>query len=126
MPRTVPRFAKESDGEAGNELGLEAGHEDARPDRELEPAEPRPAGQMLQRHPTGPFRHQIVEPLWDRRTHDHQLVHLAGGRPQRSRRQCHGVKLGTVNTLSLIHISEPTRRTPISYAVFCLKKKKTT
>ena len=25
--------------------------------------------------------------------------------------------------LSLIHISEPTRRTPISYAVFCLKKK---
>ena len=28
------------------------------------------------------------------------------------------------NNLSLIHISEPTRRTPISYAVFCLKKKK--
>src|SRR5665647_2848426 len=28
------------------------------------------------------------------------------------------------NYLSLIHISEPTRRTPISYAVFCLKKKK--
>src|SRR5680860_1542132 len=25
--------------------------------------------------------------------------------------------------LSLIHISEPTRRTPTSYAVFCLKKK---
>ena len=24
----------------------------------------------------------------------------------------------------LLHISEPTRRTPISYAVFCLKKKK--
>ena len=30
----------------------------------------------------------------------------------------------TVSKLSLIHISEPTRRTPISYAVFCLKKKK--
>src|SRR5664279_1752256 len=30
-----------------------------------------------------------------------------------------------VLNLSLIHISEPTRRTPISYAVFCLKKKKT-
>ena len=29
-----------------------------------------------------------------------------------------------VPLLSLIHISEPTRRTPISYAVFCLKKKK--
>src|SRR5680860_925408 len=27
-----------------------------------------------------------------------------------------------VQALSLIHISEPTRRTPISYAVFCLKK----
>ena len=33
--------------------------------------------------------------------------------------------LATVLELSLIHISEPTRRTPISYAVFCLKKKKT-
>src|SRR5665647_359690 len=30
----------------------------------------------------------------------------------------------TRESLSLIHISEPTRRTPISYAVFCLKKKK--
>src|SRR5665647_3731046 len=29
---------------------------------------------------------------------------------------------GNVLLLSLIHISEPTRRTPISYAVFCLKK----
>ena len=28
----------------------------------------------------------------------------------------------TTLLLSLIHISEPTRRTPISYAVFCLKK----
>ena len=32
--------------------------------------------------------------------------------------------VGAEGTLSLIHISEPTRRTPISYAVFCLKKKK--
>ena len=32
--------------------------------------------------------------------------------------------IGTQHLLSLIHISEPTRRTPISYAVFCLKKKK--
>src|SRR5665647_2669028 len=31
---------------------------------------------------------------------------------------------GAAKVLSLIHISEPTRRTPISYAVFCLKKKK--
>ena len=34
------------------------------------------------------------------------------------------VNLGVSRDLSLIHISEPTRRTPISYAVFCLKKKK--
>ena len=34
------------------------------------------------------------------------------------------VEVLTVQELSLIHISEPTRRTPISYAVFCLKKKK--
>src|SRR5665647_2714122 len=33
-------------------------------------------------------------------------------------------RLPIVMTLSLIHISEPTRRTPISYAVFCLENKK--
>eukprot|EP01016_Furgasonia_blochmanni_P028538 TRINITY_DN29_c0_g1_i9.p1 TRINITY_DN29_c0_g1~~TRINITY_DN29_c0_g1_i9.p1 ORF type:complete len:115 (+),score=23.04 TRINITY_DN29_c0_g1_i9:66-410(+) len=33
-------------------------------------------------------------------------------------------RVDTLWYLSLIHISEPTRRTPISYAVFCLKKKK--
>eukprot|EP00658_Telonema_sp_P-2_P013965 TRINITY_DN15295_c0_g1_i2.p1 TRINITY_DN15295_c0_g1~~TRINITY_DN15295_c0_g1_i2.p1 ORF type:complete len:177 (-),score=60.58 TRINITY_DN15295_c0_g1_i2:64-543(-) len=32
--------------------------------------------------------------------------------------------MGTVTSLSLIHISEPTRLLSISYAVFCLKKKK--
>ena len=32
--------------------------------------------------------------------------------------------LVTVKELSLIHISEPTRQAEISYAVFCLKKKK--
>src|SRR5674536_276730 len=31
---------------------------------------------------------------------------------------------GLVRSLSLIHISEPTRLLSISYAVFCLKKKK--
>ena len=31
---------------------------------------------------------------------------------------------GTIDKLSLIHISEPTRLGMISYAVFCLKKKK--
>ena len=39
-----------------------------------------------------------------------------------------GVRLIAINDgvdLSLIHISEPTRQAEISYAVFCLKKKKT-
>ena len=35
-----------------------------------------------------------------------------------------GMKLGHLVMLSLIHISEPTRPRLISYAVFCLKKKK--
>src|SRR5680860_750902 len=33
---------------------------------------------------------------------------------------CRTAKVAIVRSLSLIHISEPTRRTPISYAVFCL------
>ena len=33
------------------------------------------------------------------------------------------MNLETLQDLSLIHISEPTRRYAISYAVFCLKKK---
>eukprot|EP00831_Metopus_contortus_P061144 TRINITY_DN53006_c0_g1_i2.p4 TRINITY_DN53006_c0_g1~~TRINITY_DN53006_c0_g1_i2.p4 ORF type:complete len:133 (-),score=29.47 TRINITY_DN53006_c0_g1_i2:108-506(-) len=35
-----------------------------------------------------------------------------------------GLAIGTYLNLSLIHISEPTRPLYISYAVFCLKKKK--
>src|SRR5450759_4702297 len=35
------------------------------------------------------------------------------------------LEIGTGSGLSLIHISEPTRLGMISYAVFCLKKKKT-
>src|SRR5674536_364833 len=39
----------------------------------------------------------------------------------------HAVRLGRrIYDLSLIHISEPTRLLSISYAVFCLKKKKKT
>src|SRR5450756_2590315 len=35
---------------------------------------------------------------------------------------CEAVRRGAPKTLSLIHISEPTRLGMISYAVFCLKK----
>ncbi len=44
------------------------------------------------------------------------------GSGQEAMFQCVGV--GTLATCSLIHISEPTRLRRISYAVFCLKKKK--
>ena len=37
-----------------------------------------------------------------------------------------GAGQGLAQELSLIHISEPTRLGMISYAVFCLKKKKST
>src|SRR5680860_880110 len=39
--------------------------------------------------------------------------------------RAHEIEATIAYDISLIHISEPTRRTPISYAVFCLKKKKT-
>src|SRR5664279_2027379 len=45
--------------------------------------------------------------------------HKRDGTPPRPK----AVETLHVQHLSLIHISEPTRRTPISYAVFCLKKK---
>src|SRR5665647_1619291 len=67
----------------------------------------------------------------DRNGHDQ---HAARNNNHRyvCRRKCHWLfwvqpllwKLSAQQNLSLIHISEPTRRTPISYAVFCLKKKK--
>src|SRR5678816_1421848 len=56
---------------------------------------------------------------------------LRGGPPgsaggPRVRRGRGGRLSGAVCPLSLIHISEPTRLLSISYAVFCLKKKKKT
>ena len=50
----------------------------------------------------------------------------SGGQPLYSpdRKQILAVN-GEIYNLSLIHISEPTRQAEISYAVFCLKKKKT-
>src|SRR5665213_2208511 len=44
---------------------------------------------------------------------------------QRHRRLCqYSADVRAPKGLSLIHISEPTRQAEISYAVFCLKKKK--
>eukprot|EP00658_Telonema_sp_P-2_P072239 TRINITY_DN61404_c0_g1_i1.p2 TRINITY_DN61404_c0_g1~~TRINITY_DN61404_c0_g1_i1.p2 ORF type:complete len:127 (+),score=33.75 TRINITY_DN61404_c0_g1_i1:109-489(+) len=46
--------------------------------------------------------------------------------PQQEVRCQHSVRVDAPVLLSLIHISEPTRLLSISYAVFCLKKKKKT
>src|SRR5674476_1445501 len=62
----------------------------------------------------------------------HTSTSLFGDHPREGRvlaqfqgyRPCRGERLGKSVDLSLIHISEPTRQAEISYAVFCLKKKK--
>ena len=56
----------------------------------------------------------------DEKTHQSILRAEKTVQKNRFRKKC----TWSVLSLSLIHISEPTRRTPISYAVFCLKKKK--
>src|SRR5665647_2460421 len=59
----------------------------------------------------------VAEEAHDDRQRDALLVEVHGlGLAQH-------VAMDVLWDLSLIHISEPTRRTPISYAVFCLKKK---
>ena len=73
-------------------------HEDSRPYRQLKPAEPGFAGQMLQRDAAGALGHQVVEPVRGLCACDHQLAHVAGGRPQDMRGQRDGVELGTVDT----------------------------
>eukprot|EP00658_Telonema_sp_P-2_P005979 TRINITY_DN12265_c0_g1_i1.p1 TRINITY_DN12265_c0_g1~~TRINITY_DN12265_c0_g1_i1.p1 ORF type:complete len:378 (+),score=53.16 TRINITY_DN12265_c0_g1_i1:453-1586(+) len=53
------------------------------------------------------------------------LVITSSSSPQRKGQPSGGAAVSpTVENLSLIHISEPTRLLSISYAVFCLKKKK--
>src|SRR5678815_5449447 len=48
---------------------------------------------------------------------------LAEGKSNKEIANKLSISVKTVETLSLIHISEPTRLLSISYAVFCLKKK---
>ena len=49
---------------------------------------------------------------------------LTGAEKQIKWLEYQSVRLPYIQSLSLIHISEPTRQAEISYAVFCLKKKK--
>src|SRR5665647_3861196 len=50
-------------------------------------------------------------------------LHEIASQRKGPKKDLHVVVIVSDVTLSLIHISEPTRRTPISYAVFCLKNK---
>src|SRR5665647_3943679 len=67
------------------------------------------ATQMGNQGQAGEGTRRLREMIWDGVIGPIREVHVWTDRP---------------NNLSLIHISEPTRRTPTSYAVFCLKKKK--
>src|SRR5665647_2040895 len=61
------------------------------------------------------------DPDLETRSNAHDLASVTGARLL-GRVPAGAGQWGSVEFLSLIHISEPTRRTPISYAVFCLKK----
>ena len=54
-----------------------------------------------------------------------QSIELLQGMQMMTDREEDPARLSAIHHLSLIHISEPTRLGMISYAVFCLKKKKT-
>ena len=68
--------------------------------------------------------------VWRYRQRGYRYVYIEAGHMAQNRALasislglgcCH---VGALFDLSLIHISEPTRLLSISYAVFCLKKKK--
>ena len=59
---------------------------------------------------------------WEKQLHNAAASHHAVGRLDNYLTQARS--LVSPYALSLIHISEPTRPLYISYAVFCLKKKK--
>eukprot|EP00658_Telonema_sp_P-2_P048732 TRINITY_DN3705_c0_g1_i2.p1 TRINITY_DN3705_c0_g1~~TRINITY_DN3705_c0_g1_i2.p1 ORF type:complete len:161 (-),score=24.72 TRINITY_DN3705_c0_g1_i2:55-537(-) len=86
-----------------------------------------PLGVRVRPHPAG--GHRRPGDLRSRR-HDAErlsILHVAGRAATVRRHQLVELSsIGPVCNLSLIHISEPTRLLSISYAVFCLKKKKIT
>src|SRR5674536_377240 len=68
--------------------------------------------------PAGTMTHQPSVTSWSKVNSSLRGPIWARPRPRSSRMNW------SVSGLSLIHISEPTRLLSISYAVFCLKKKK--
>src|SRR5665647_419657 len=68
-------------------------------------------------------RKSLRQPARKQVDRQREPVHFGEQRHQKSRERTERTPVARRSGLSLIHISEPTRRTPISYAVFCLKKK---
>ena len=73
----------------------------------------------------------MEDEITKRELSDDELDNVSGGGCEENARnccpQCGSTEAKTIfsrEDLSLIHISEPTRQAEISYAVFCLKKKK--
>src|SRR5664279_4311509 len=111
--------------------------------RELQPAKAAASGQTpppsltgwsgswwpVDLNQCGVAAHTVVILYWVREScaqsplQGEEYVHIGpGGRAARLAAAVVCPSQGGDLALSLIHISEPTRRTPISYAVFCLKK----
>ena len=94
------RSRSSGDGEAGHHLGLGPRDEDTRADRQLEVAERRPAGEVLQRHAPGPLGHQRLHGLQPGRgvgAEDHQPAHVAGAGAQGMCGQRDGVDVGLLH-----------------------------
>src|SRR5678810_964179 len=71
---------------------------------------------------TKPRFNSTKSALTNRRSKTRLCLHCATWARNHTRYHFRDVTI--TQTLSLIHISEPTRQAEISYAVFCLKKKK--
>src|SRR5680860_390851 len=81
------------------------------------PARPTPRSTRGRTRPPGRSYSHSKCPGHQAPCHGNQgVIHRVGGKQSPRAKSVR-------ESLSLIHISEPTRRTPISYAVFCLKKK---
>src|SRR5678815_25338 len=111
VPLAIDRDAARSEPDNGDTVDTFARH-----DHRVVACRPRRSGQL-------PTRSRADEP-----TNDEHRPSPAAHRPlPTAHRPSHGTtaafgSMRTMYSLSLIHISEPTRLLSISYAVFCLKK----
>ena len=91
------------DRQTGDDLGLGARHEDARSDDEGEPAEVRPAGQVLEGDAGEALLDEAVvrveEPGVGRDPQDHPAPHVRGIGPEGERGELDGIRVGRRDAL---------------------------